>query len=245
MTPVVTVLRQVGARVTVPSEDVSVQPYNIFVNVGPSGFPVPSDAVRMEVTFNGGSPFQLPIIGIKAPPPPVTVRNLVAEFDSKDDGKDGDSLLRVNLGAGLASYSQPPGTNLEFPSGSINNVPLTVTGSPTLDSIKGAPLEACITPNGNDTWRFDLIIHGNTSDGRTFIASFLANDVDQDPSNRCAKLTMPQNLAFGGGSNNGGPTGGPTGGPGGKGGPCFTGNRIVVPTMRPVVPPEPPVRFCP
>jgi hypothetical protein len=176
---------------------VTVQDFNIYVNFNRTGgFPLTNASTKVDVYFNGDTnhPFSVLVTPGTVQPAPLTVSSMMAQFDTTNDNKNGDSILRVSIGEGLVTYRQAPGTSMEFPNWSTAIQPLAEVAQPLpVSSIQHATVLVCISPAWLDTWNFDLHISGTASDGRIFSVFIPGNHVTQDST--CTKgLALPETL---------------------------------------------------
>jgi hypothetical protein len=89
--------------------------------------------------------------------PSAILQSASFTFNTQDDDKDGDTQLRLEV---LDNQNHvvaiANGTFGLFKDQSQNGpIPLRVRGGITEGSLVGGHLDVLITPNGNDTWKFD------------------------------------------------------------------------------------------
>lgn len=192
--PTVDVLTKSGST-KVPREFVSVQPFDIYVNVGPGGYKMPADSIKLTVAFAGtaGRPFEISVHPVTPKPTPVTVSNLAVVFSTKTNSKKPYSQVSVNMGSGLATYTQPG--QGAFPEWSSIRAPLTPS-TVELSMLPGAPFRICLSAqNEGDLWFFDATLTGMTSDNRFLSVMFTGQQVAAEKGDtRCVENILPQNL---------------------------------------------------
>lgn len=238
-----------GQSIEIPADHVTTQLYSVFVTVDKNAnFSFPPNATQLVLSWDGvNATFPIPITPPTPPPPaPVTVTGMTAQFDNLDDGKDHDSILTVNVGQGKFSYAQPLGSSLTFNEWTTTQEYLSSPATVDFNSLSNTPVEVCIAPNGNDTWRFNLHINGTLSNGQRFSVSFPSQELSEDSSNRCTPhLQMPATISTAAAPAGGAVSGGTVSGgavSGGRGGcDLFTrkesrnlGGTNFNPYMRPV-----------
>jgi len=121
---------------------------------------------------------------VQAPPPPM-LSNLSITFHTNNDDKDNDTGVQVRIGT-AAEWHQT--SNQVFP----DNSDVTKVFSPSqvrLSDVQGQSFSICISPNGNDTWRFNYILAGTRDDGSSYVVSDSSLVLTQD--RRCFSRTLP------------------------------------------------------
>jgi hypothetical protein len=118
-------------------------------------------------------------------PPPVMVSDLQVAFRTNDDDKDNDSGVSVTV-QNVTEWHQTQ--NETFPDQSDRIKSLNPNSVP-LANLSGHVLEICISPVGNDTWRFNMSFSGNRSDGGRYF--FEANSIELSESRRCKTWVLP------------------------------------------------------
>jgi hypothetical protein len=127
------------------------------------------------------------IIQPPPPPPPVIVNGLQVLFHTNDEDKDNDTGLSVTIANGsVAEWHQ---TQNEKYVDNSDHVKELTPSAVRLDALKSQLLEICISPNGNDTWRFNVTLTGTPSDGSRYV--FSANSIELTQDNRCRKWALP------------------------------------------------------
>ena len=111
--------------------------------------------------------------------PPIMVNDLQVGFHTNDENKDHDTGVSVTI-QNVTQWQQTQ--NEEYPDGS-DRVKLLNPSSVPLSSLTGHALELCISPVGNDTWRFNMTLSGNRSDGQRYF--FSANSIELSQDHRC------------------------------------------------------------
>lgn len=119
------------------------------------------------------------VVQPQAQPAPIMVSNLQVTFHTNDENKDHDTGVAVTI-QNVTQWQQTQ--DEEFTNGS-DHVKLLNPSSVPLSSLTGHPLELCISPVGNDTWRFNMTLSGNRSDGQRYF--FSANSIELSQNNRC------------------------------------------------------------
>jgi hypothetical protein len=110
------------------------------------------------------------------------VRSLWITFHTGDDNKDADTGLLVEVksagGRVLARFRQA--RDKEFKDGFTHTEQLELFGPVFEPEMANAILTIDISPNGNDTWRFDWKLDGTWSDGLSFSDMQAGIDLDED-----------------------------------------------------------------
>ena len=127
------------------------------------------------------------IIQPPPPPPPVIVSGLSVLFHTNDDDKDNDTGISVTIANGsVAEWHQTQ--NETFPDQSDRTKVLNPSSVP-LSALRGQLLQICISPNGNDTWRFNVTLTGTPSDGSRYF--FTASSIQLTQDSRCRQWALP------------------------------------------------------
>ncbi len=127
------------------------------------------------------------IIQPPPPPPPVMVNGLRVLLHTNDEDKDNDTGVAVTIANGsVAEWHQ---TQNEKYSDNSDHVKALNPSTVPLAALKGQLLEICISPNGHDTWRFNVTLTGAPSDGSRY--EFSANSIELTQDNRCRKWALP------------------------------------------------------
>jgi hypothetical protein len=110
------------------------------------------------------------------------VRSLWITFHTNDENKDGDTGLLVEIksqdGRVLARFQQS--RNKEYRDGFTHTEQLQLFGPVFETDMANASLSMNISPNGNDTWRFDWKLDGTWSDGTPFSEAQSGLELDED-----------------------------------------------------------------
>ena len=115
------------------------------------------------------------------------VNQLRVLFHTNDDDKDNDSGLAVTIQNGnVAEWHQTQ--NERFPDHSDTQKMLNPS-TVLLSALHGQKLEICLSPNGNDTWRFNMTLIGTRSDGPQYI--FNVNSIELKEDSRCRAWVLP------------------------------------------------------
>jgi hypothetical protein len=118
-------------------------------------------------------------------PPPIIVSDLQVTFRTNDDDKDDDTGVAATI-QNVADWHQLQ--NETFPDQSERIKVLNPSSVP-LSDLTAHTLEICISPVGNDTWRFNVTFSGNRSDGLRYF--FSANGIELSQDLRCKGWTLP------------------------------------------------------
>lgn len=123
---------------------------------------------------------------VQAPrqPAQIMVNDLQVAFHTNDENKDQDTGVSVTI-QNVAQWQQTQ--DEEFTDGSDHVKPLN-PGSVPLSSLTGHALDVCISPVGHDTWRFNMTLSGNRSDGQRYFVS--ANSIELTQDNRCMQVPV-------------------------------------------------------
>lgn len=124
------------------------------------------------------------VVQPQAQPAPIMVNNLQVIFHTNDENKDHDTGVSVTI-QNVAQWQQTQ--DEEFTDGS-DHVKLLSPSSVPLSSLTGHALDVCISPVGNDTWRFNLKLSGTRSDGQPYFYS--ANSIELSQNNRCMQVPV-------------------------------------------------------
>src|SRR6185503_2331791 len=100
------------------------------------------------------------------------VSDLKIAFHTNDDDKDNNTGVSVTI-QNVAEWHQVQ--DEVFPDQS-EVVKALIPNSVALSNLRGHVLEVCISPVGNDTWRFNLTLTGKRSDGQRYF--FSANSIE-------------------------------------------------------------------
>jgi hypothetical protein len=111
---------------------------------------------------------------------PVTLTSAAATFMTRDDGKDDDSAITVQvLDDSSRLAAEATATDTEFDDKTVSS-PLNLSVMRPLASsdLNDARVRLRLTPDGNDTWTFDMRLILGLSDGtqRTYFWSGLRLD---------------------------------------------------------------------
>jgi hypothetical protein len=120
-------------------------------------------------------------------PPPVIVSGLQVAFHTNDEDKDDNTGVAVTI-QNVAEWHQTQ--NEVFPDGSDRIKNLNPSSVP-LSNLSGHLLEVCISPVGNDTWRFNMTLSGTRSDGQRYFFSANSIELNQDQTRRCKPFRLP------------------------------------------------------
>jgi hypothetical protein len=105
------------------------------------------------------------------------VSDLTVTLRTNDDDKDDDTGLRIAID-GLATWEQSD--QIKYDEWSTHIWPLNPPAV-RLDDLAGRYFSICMLPNGNDTWKFNLLLQGNRTDGLKYELRkdnvFLSTDV--------------------------------------------------------------------
>lgn len=124
------------------------------------------------------------VVQAQRQPSPIMVNDLQVAFHTNDENKDHDTGVSVTI-QNVAQWQQTQ--DEEFTDGS-NHVKLLNPSSVPLSSLTGHALDLCISPVGNDTWRFNMTLSGNRSDGQRYF--FSANSIELSQNNRCMQVPV-------------------------------------------------------
>jgi hypothetical protein len=127
------------------------------------------------------------IIQSPTPPRKIMVSDLQVAFHTNDDDKDNDTGLSVTI-QNVTEWHQVQ--NEVFPDQSDKIKRLNPNSVP-LSDLSGHLLEVCISPVGNDTWRFNLTLSGTRSDGPKYFVSANSIELNQDQARRCKQWKLP------------------------------------------------------
>lgn len=118
--------------------------------------------------------------------PVVMVSNLQIHLHTTDENKDDNTGLRITLGNNAAIYQQAG--KEKFNDDSDHHKVFTPSVV-KLSDISGKPISICISPRGNDTWKFNFTVSGTRSDGPSYQTGHSNNVLSQ--RNKCGSWTMP------------------------------------------------------
>jgi hypothetical protein len=160
-------------------------PYVVTVNVSiTNGVRLASDAQKLVMRYRGG--FVSDILIIAAPPPaPALVRNLRIAFHTNNEDKDDDTGVQVEV-LRVAEWHQQ--AKEKYP----DNSDFMKVFSPStvkLADLQGNTLRICISPNGNDTWRFNYSLLGDRQASGDYVYTNQNISLTQD--SRCHSARLP------------------------------------------------------
>jgi hypothetical protein len=160
-------------------------PYLIELNVSTTnGVPIPNDAEKVVLRANGA--FLSDLLVIAAPPPPPEVlKNVTISFHTNDDDKDDDTGVQVRIGTATEWHLEG---KERFPDNSDRPKRMS-PDQVKLSDVQGTPLTICISPNGNDTWRFNYVLSGDRGEGMRYLAS--AGNISLTEGHRCYSTILP------------------------------------------------------
>lgn len=119
------------------------------------------------------------------PPKPIVVNNLQVTFQTNDDDKDDNTGVSVNI-PNVTDWHQE--RDEKFPDGS-NVTKYLNPNSVQLAKLTGNTLEVCISPVGDDTWRFNMTLSGILSDRSPY--TFSAYSIQLNEEVRCKQWNLP------------------------------------------------------
>ncbi len=114
--------------------------------------------------------------------PGRTVRSLWITFSTKNEDKDADTglLVQVNASNGRALGRFEQHRDKRYAKFHNHTEHLQLDGPIFETEMQGATLTVDISPNGSDAWEFDWQLDGTWSDGNSFSDQFLDISLDQD-----------------------------------------------------------------
>ena len=134
--------------------------------------------VPLRLEKDNGSPGKVVIVGQAG----RMVRSLAIAFQPKDDGKDDDTGLLVEIkcanGRILARYRQSRRKGYSIGLSQIEQ--LQIFGPVFEVDLRNARITIDIDPNGSDTWRFGWELHGTWSDTAPFVDRQEGVDLDEE-----------------------------------------------------------------
>lgn len=127
---------------------------------------------------------QLGASALAATVPQASLRNATISFHTNDDDKDNDTAVSLRLICGnqeVASVDRITGTR--FPDQGDNGpFAFNVHGNPSQAVMNAGTLKVHISPNGNDTWKFNATLTLEFTDGTRRSYSWNGLRLDQDNS---------------------------------------------------------------
>lgn len=160
-------------------------PYQITLNVSrTNGVQFAPDAQKIRMRANGALVSDILVVA-PTPAPPPRLSDLTIAFHTNDDDKDDDTGVQVQVGT-VAEWHQEG--KEKYPDNSDHAHTLR-PAQVNLADIQGKQLRICISPNGNDTWKFNYTLTGRRDNGGNYVVSDSSITLTQD--RRCYARTLP------------------------------------------------------
>lgn len=110
-----------------------------------------------------------------------TLTSAVVSFKTRNDNKDDDSKLDIWMElSSRGTFAKKLKIYGEFDDNSYQSFPLIINEQIKKSQVRGSYTKLFLSPNGNDTWKFNIYINLTFTDGTSYSYTYNTESLSQE-----------------------------------------------------------------